>query len=784
MKIFADLHLHSHYSRATSNQMNIENLERFGKIKGLNLIGTGDFTHPHWLEELKGILKENNGLFQFKDKDIYFMLQAEVSDIYEQDGRIRKIHNVILAPSFDVVDQINDFLKNYGKLSSDGRPILTNINCAELTEKLISISKDIMIIPAHAWTPWFSVFGSKSGFDSLKECFQDQTKNIFAIETGLSCYDKETEVLTVKGWKHFNEITYNDKICTLDIKTNNIEFQTPTKIHKYYHKGKMYRLKTKRVDLLVTPNHKLLYSPCDFRKPPKFLLKEAEFLFNKSKRFKKNGIWIGKKVDYFILPAVEIKHGSRYYSGLRNEKEKQLPMKSWLKFFGFWIAEGWTTEGKNGDYNVCLSNKNNTLLSEMKEILENFGYNVYWNKKIYTIRVRDYQLFHYLKQFGKCSDKFIPLEIKSLSKELLEIFFEYYIKGDGHIYGRNRKGISATTISTYLRDDLQEIALKIGMSAYYKLHRKKGTPFGSPAYKYKKIYKQSEDSWVIYFIRKNIHTVLPSTIKKYKHNESWIDFEGPVFCVTVPNHVIYIRRNGIPVWCGNSDPAMNWRLSALDDISLVSNSDSHSPWPTRLGRELNVFEADMNYKEIINAIKEKNPKKFLFTIEVDPAYGKYHWDGHRIHNVFLEPKESIKYHNTCPVCGKPLTIGVLHRVEELADRPEGFVPENSIPFKKLLPLSEIIAAVYNTQPFSKKVWEESMKLIKELGSELNVLLEAPEDKLKLLTHEKIVEIILKNRKGELKIQPGYDGVYGKLILNKPTSINRPQKRLDSFTNNK
>lgn len=173
------------------------------------------------------------------------------------------------------------------------------------------------------------------------------------------------------------------------------------------------------------------------------------------------------------MPAVEIKHGSRYYSGLRNEKEKQLPMKSWLKFFGFWIAEGWTTEGKNGDYNVCLSNKNNTLLSEMKEILENFGYNVYWNKKIYTIRVRDYQLFHYLKQFGKCSDKFIPLEIKSLSKELLEIFFEYYIKGDGHIYGRNRKGISATTISTYLRDDLQEIALKIGMSAYYKLHRKK-----------------------------------------------------------------------------------------------------------------------------------------------------------------------------------------------------------------------------------------------------------------------------------------------------------------------
>jgi uncharacterized protein (TIGR00375 family) len=421
MKIFADLHLHSHYSRATSNEMNIENLEKYGKIKGLNLLGTGDFTHPLWLKELKMNLTEveNKGLFQFKDKSMYFMLQAEVSNIYNQDGKIRKIHNIILSPSFEIVEQINDFLKNYGSLASDGRPILTNINCAELVENLISISKDIAIIPAHIWTPWFSLFGSKSGFDSIEECFREQTKYIFALETGLS-----------------------------------------------------------------------------------------------------------------------------------------------------------------------------------------------------------------------------------------------------------------------------------------------------------------------------------------------------------------------------SDPLMNWRLSALDKFTLVSNSDSHSPWPTRLGRELNVFDVEMKYKEIINAIKEKDPKKFLYTIEVDPSYGKYHWDGHRNCNVSLEPKESIKYHDTCPVCGKPLTIGVLHRVEELADREEGFIPKNAIPFKSLLPLSELIASVYNTQAFSRKVWEESMKLTREFGSELNILLEASEEKLRLLTHEKIVEIILKNRKGELKIQPGYDGVYGKLLLNESASIKLPQKRLDSFTNNK
>lgn len=415
MKIFADLHLHSHYSRATSNRMDIENLERYAKVKGLNLLGTGDFTHPLWLDELKRTLKEDGDFYHYNDSSIFFVLQAEVSNIYN-DGKTRKVHNVLLAPSFEIVDQVNSFLSKYGKLASDGRPILTNIDCAEMTERLMEISNDIMVIPAHIWTPWFALFGSKSGFDRIEDCFKDQTKNIFALETGLS-----------------------------------------------------------------------------------------------------------------------------------------------------------------------------------------------------------------------------------------------------------------------------------------------------------------------------------------------------------------------------SDPAMNWRLSSLDRFALVSNSDSHSPWPSRLGRELNVLETEMNYKDVINAIKSKDPKKFLYTIEVDPAWGKYHWDGHRNCNVCLSPKEALKYKNVCPVCRRELTIGVEHRVEELADRPEGFVPENSIPFKKLIPLSELIASVYDTQPFSKKVWAESSKIMKEFGSELKVLLEVPEENLKIVTSEEIVKIIIKNRRGELKIQPGYDGVFGKLVLNDSDYIKQPQKRLDSFT---
>jgi uncharacterized protein (TIGR00375 family) len=399
-RFFADLHIHSKYSRATSRDISIETLERGAKLKGLNLIGTGDFTHPIWFDEIKRNLVEADGLYQYKDKNFFFILQAEVCNMYQQDGKGRRVHNVLLAPSTDVVGQINETLKNYGKLASDGRPIFSNLTCIEMTEMLMNISKDIIIIPAHAWTPWFGVLGSKSGFDSIEECFGDQTKNIFAIETGLS-----------------------------------------------------------------------------------------------------------------------------------------------------------------------------------------------------------------------------------------------------------------------------------------------------------------------------------------------------------------------------SDPPMNWRLSSLDKFALISNSDSHSANTIRLGREFNAFELERpSYSLLADAIKSKDRKKFLFTCEVPPAFGKYHLDGHREHKVFMEPSESLKYNNICPVCGKELTIGVLHRVEELANRPEGFEPEGAIPFKSIIPLAELLAVLYNTEAYSKKVWEDSTKLIKEFGSELNVLLEAPEEKLRLLVNEKVVETIMRNREGKIKVQPGYDGEYGFPIL--------------------
>jgi len=763
MQFIADFHLHSKYSRATSRDMDLENLDKWAKIKGIKVLTVGDCIHPEWFKNLKEKLEPAEpGLFKLKDVEnnqTRFILTTEVSCIYSKRGRVRKIHIIIFTPSFEIVEKINTHLGWIGNLRADGRPIL-GLDSKELAKIVLNISGDCLIVPSHIWTPWFSLFGSRSGFDSIEECFDEYSKYIYAIETGLSCYDEKTEVLTDNGWKKFSEVQSHDKICTLNPNNNKIEFQKPIRKFVYDYKGKMYRLKTKRVDLLVTPNHKLFIKPGDPRNSKPFCLKEAQFLFGKSKQFKKDGIWIGKDKKYFILPAVKIKHCNRYYVGFRNKKEKQIPMKDWLKFFGFWIAEGCTSKGKKDERSIFLSSQNKKLLSRIKKLLRNFGYNAYQDNKRNRIRIRDYQLFQYLRQFGKSHNRFIPPEVKSLSKELLEIFLKYYLKGDGHIYGRTSKGLMASTSSACLRDDLQEIALKVGTSAYYKLDRKRGTPFCSPTNK--KIYKYKNNTWKVYFIRRNQHMVLPSTIKRWKYVESWVDFKGEVRSLAVPNHVIYVRRNSIPVWCGNSDPPMNWRLSALDKITIISNSDSHSP--SHIGREANVFDTEISYPAIIEAIKTKNPQKFLYTIEFFPQEGKYHYDGHRLCGISLSPQESKKYNNICPNCGRLLTIGVLNRVEELADRPEGFKPENIIPFKSLVPLAEIIADALGVMVGTKQVEAEYWNLIKIFGNEFKVLLDASQSELETVTLPEIAEGVIRVREGKVFIEPGYDGVYGKIRI--------------------
>jgi len=392
MKITADLQIHSRFSRATSSHLNLANLEKYARIKGLSLLGTGDFTHPEWLAELKKELKDDGSGILTSNTGFNFVLQGEISNIFTQDGKGRRIHNLLLAPNFEVVDQINAALLKKGRLDYDGRPIF-GFSCIELVEMMKNIDEKIEIIPAHVWTPWFGLFGSMSGFDSVEECFREKSKHIHAIETGLS-----------------------------------------------------------------------------------------------------------------------------------------------------------------------------------------------------------------------------------------------------------------------------------------------------------------------------------------------------------------------------SDPAMNWRISSLDKYTLLSSSDAHAFWPWRLGRECNIFDIKLRYGNLVNAIRTK--KGLVETLEMWPHEGKYHFTGHRSCNVVMSPKESIKNKDICPKCKKKMTVGVAQRVESLADRKEGFVPRNSVPFRNLIPLSEVIAGTINSSVATKKVWEIYNKLIDEFGNEINVMLNVKENNLRKIVPEKISENIMRNREQKIAFKPGYDGVYG------------------------
>ncbi len=404
MRFIADFHIHSKYSRATSKDMDLENLDKWAKIKGIKVLGTGDFTHPEWFENLKEKLEPAEpGLYRLKSQianskdETRFILTSEISCIYSKRNRVRKIHIIVFAPSFEVVEKINAHLGWIGNLKADGRPIL-GLDAKELAKIVLGISGDCLIVPAHLMTPWFSLFGSRSGFNSLEECFEDYAKYIFAGETGLS-----------------------------------------------------------------------------------------------------------------------------------------------------------------------------------------------------------------------------------------------------------------------------------------------------------------------------------------------------------------------------ADPAMLWRMPDGRRLSLISNSDSHSP--SKIGREANVFDLPfLSYSSIVTAIKAKDPQNFLYTIEFFPQEGKYHYDGHRNCQISLSPKESKKYNNICPVCGRPLTIGVLNRVEELADKPEGFQPENAVPFKSLVPLEETIAGSLEMTVGAKQVEKEYKNLIEKFGSEFNVLLDASRPELEAATLPEIAEGVIRVRENKIFVEAGYDGVYGKIRI--------------------
>jgi len=212
----------------------------------------------------------------------------------------------------------------------------------------------------------------------------------------------------------------------------------------------------------------------------------------------------------------------------------------------------------------------------------------------------------------------------------------------------------------------------------------------------------------------------------------------------------------------SSDPPMNWRLSALDRYALVSNSDAHSP--SKIGREANVFDTDFSFKGLMDALRANDPARFLYTVEFFPEEGKYHYDGHRKCGVVSAPRESLKTGDLCPKCGKKLTIGVLHRVEELADRESGAGRPGRVPYKNLIPLNEVIAEALGKTPECQGVWDLYFRYIREFGDEHAVLTEVPVADLARVSPDRVPEAVDRMRKGQVTIQPGHDGEYGQIRL--------------------
>jgi uncharacterized protein (TIGR00375 family) len=230
-------------------------------------------------------------------------------------------------------------------------------------------------------------------------------------------------------------------------------------------------------------------------------------------------------------------------------------------------------------------------------------------------------------------------------------------------------------------------------------------------------------------------------------------FDAIEECFEEMTPLIFALETGL-----SSDPPMNRRLSALDRFALVSNSDAHSP--SKIGREANAFDTDFSYRGLVEALRTNDPSKFLYTVEFFPEEGKYHYDGHRKCGVVCSPRESLRTNDLCPKCGKKLTIGVLHRVEDLADRENGDGVPDRIPFKNLIPLNEVIAQALGKTPECQGVWDLYFRFIREFGDEHSILTDVPVAELARMSPENVAEAVDRMRKGQVHIVPGHDGEYG------------------------
>ena len=861
MAIISDLQIHSKYSRATSKEISFENLEKYARIKGLDLLGTGDFQHPLQFKSIKAELKEDEKGILWSKTGFPFLWQTEISLIYTQNGKGQRIHHLIFSPNKEVAQQIIDSLSKKGRLDYDGRPI-SGFSSVELVDMMREISEGIEIIPAHIWTSHFSLMGEYNQLSKVEDCFKDNTKYIHALETGMS--SNPADNWRISNLDKFQLVSFSDSHCVhpdtfvtlgdgyvlpighiakelivAHADFNNMSYKNGVKIQnsKIFSPPLLKHIKYSGGEIKVSENHCFYVfdgknvvekNALELRKGDMLLrvarishedkgsikLKKPDFNiyyrlkgeglnFIKQQRNKHGYLQreladlLGLYIDHYWkiekghvkLSKKILKQLSRilhfdfnnFVQNMVSDKFPTItfPDKSSKKLFeliGYYTGDGCYTKINRGAC-LLLTDKNLNNLKYYQKIIENlfsckcrlfkYSYQNSYGLFIPSLVAKFFSL-NFPELILKSNRRIIPRRFYSAPLNEISGFLRGFFDAEGCVGHHNVDACSANKLLLYQIDSLLK---KFGIfsSLYLNQLEKTKQKYRHRIMLYSENLRKFNDK-----INFN-HRIKKLKLKAYVEN---LRVKRASKIKKIGDFILSEIKSIVNI---NSDVTYLYDISVPGFQNYIANQVivHNSHWPWRLGREATIFDfKELSYENFLRAIRTGEGLKMTF--ETPTAYGKYHFSGHRNCGIVVSPEESKKLNRVCPKCGQKLTIGVADRIEQLGDRPKDYKRENAIPFISLIPLHELISAVYNyKQLYSKKIWEIYNKLISRFDSEFNVLLNANEKDLLEILDKKLVDVILLNRECKLEVKPGYDGIYGQIILNQNETI-KGQKSLAEF----
>ncbi|MBI4039019.1 hypothetical protein HY384_03615 [Candidatus Daviesbacteria bacterium] len=811
MAYMADLHIHSRFSRACSQALNVPNLVEWAKLKGIDLLGTGDFLHPLWLTELQSQLTEDgSGFLSWKDTGIKFVLTLEIASMYSHKGRGRRVHNLIFLPDFASVQKLQkELLSRRATLGSDGRPIV-GISSKDLLSLALLVSEKAIFIPAHCVLP-------------------------------------NTLVHTIGGMKQIQDIKVGELVYTHENRKREV-----TEVLKHNHKGKLYKIQPWYFSpgLEATEEHPLLafkisYCPstgsrcipsvahkrvCKHKLFEKYL---PQWLLAKDLRVgdvlvyprfinttPMSTLHLDKELPYQAINKQIKTGGSRGH--IFDQKIKI--NEDFCRLVGYYLAEGSLSITK-GHISFAFNQSEDSYVDDVKELIEKvFGIK---HSRIYgRLNNKGVEITIYSKLVSELFAKlfYIDTPHRALNKGLPDWMLHLPENLQAQILLGWWRGDHGYTTSRAFMNSMKVICLRLGIIPSIGIHSAEDhLKSGNHQYQGRNIKATANlYSFRLAFFKDSYNLLLDPSFansrRKLNRKHGWIDesyiympirkistrnYEGEVFNLEVDEDNSYITEfaavhNCWTPWFGifgsesgyesleecfedlteyiygietglSSDPAMNWRIKELDNRSILSFSDAHSL--PNLGRESTVFAGDLSsgYLGMFRDIKEQ---KIAGTYEFYPEEGKYHYTGHRNCNVKYTPNDTKQKGTICPVCKRGLTVGVMERVEKLANRSVrelgefregGVIRSNNFNrpgYRMLVPLLQILAECFNTAPTTQKVINEYKKLTNSLGSEVKILTKVGIEEITKISGPKVAEGIDKVRNGRLVIDPGYDGVYG------------------------